>query len=103
MAQFKGRLQGPELEPSTVLIDIGDGRFRVSAGRIHIGSWALQRISAERTSIYRFDLNIDGAHFDFDPDDPSTFSDAIGAYIDLTEPRTRFGLKARIEKAASGG
>lgn len=102
MAQFRGRLQGPELEPSNVLIDIGDGRFRVSAGRIHVGSWALEKISAERTSIYKFDLDIDGDKFDFFPDDPSTFSDAIGAFIDLTEPRTRFGLKARIERASSG-
>lgn len=103
MAQFKGRLQGPELEPSVVLIDINDGRFRVSAGRIHIGSWALEKINAERTSIYKFDLDIVGDHFEFYPEDPSSFSEAIGAFIDLTEPRSRFGLKARIEKAASGG
>lgn len=101
MAQFKGRLQGPELEPSTVLIDIGDGRFRVSAGRIHIGSWALERITAERSSIYKFDLDIGGDRFEFYPEDPSTFSDTIGAFIDLTEPRTRFGLKARIERASN--
>lgn len=86
-----------------VLIDINDGRFRVSAGRIHIGSWALEKINAERTSIYKFDLDIVGDHFEFYPEDPSSFSEAIGAFIDLTEPRSRFGLKARIEKAASGG
>ncbi len=102
MAQFTGRLQGPQLEPSTVLIDIGDGRFRVSAGRLQLGSWALERITAERTSIYKFTLDIDDEHFDFYPDDPSTFSDAIGAIIDLTEPKGRFGLRQRIEKAANG-
>ncbi|HEU4320735.1 MAG TPA: hypothetical protein VFS66_11695 [Acidimicrobiia bacterium] len=99
MATFTGRLQGPNLEPSTVLIDIADGRFRVSAGRKHVGSWALERITAERTSIYKFDLHIEGEHFDFFPDDPSTFSDAIGAIIDLSEPKGRFGLKQRIEKS----
>ena len=101
MAQFSGRLQGPHLEPSNVLIDIGDGRFRVAAGRIQIGSWALEKIVAERTSIYRFSLLVDGEPFDFYPDDPSTFSDDIGAFIDLSEPKARFGLKDRIQKAAN--
>jgi hypothetical protein len=89
------------LEPSNVLIDIGDGRLRVAAGRIHIGSWALGNITAERTSIYKFSLDIDEEHFDFYPDDPSTFSDTIGAIIDLTESKGRFGLRQRIERAAS--
>ncbi len=102
MTQIVGRLQGPYLEPSKVLIDIGDGRFRVSAGRTQIGSWPLSKIRAERTSIYRFDLDIDGDHFDFFPDDPSTFSDQVGAVIDLTESKGRFGLKARIERVANG-
>lgn len=100
MAQFTGRLQGPDLEPSKVLIDVNDGRFRVSAGRRQLGSWQQESISATRTSIYRFSLDIDGEHFDFYPDDPSTFSDTIGAIIDLTEPRSRFGLRERIERAA---
>jgi hypothetical protein len=101
MAQFTGRLQGPDLEPSSVHIDVDEGRFRVSAGRIHIGSWALERITAQRTSIYRFDLDIAGEAFQFFPDDPSAFSDAVGAVIDLTESSGRFGLKARIERAAN--
>lgn len=98
MAHFTGRLQGPELDPTTVLIDIDDGRFRISAGRLHIGSWSVDAIQAERTSIYRFDLTIDNDHFDFFPDDPSDFSDSVGAIIDLTEASGRFGLKARIER-----
>ena len=102
MPQFTGRLQGPDLEPSNVLIDIGDGRLRVSAGRLHVGSWALERITAERTSIYKFALDINGERFDFYPDDPSTFSDSIGAIIDLTEAKGRFGLRQRIERASSG-
>jgi hypothetical protein len=101
MAQFKGRLQGKGLEPSRVLIDIGEGRFRVSAGRLHVGSWALERVTAERTSIYRFSLDIDGEAFDFYPEDPTTFSDAIGAYIDLTESKGRFGLRQRLDQAGA--
>jgi hypothetical protein len=102
MAQFTGRLQGEHLRPSTVLIDIVDQRFRVSAGRTQIGSWPLEKIQAERTSIYRFDLHIEGDRFDFFPDDPSTFAMAVGAIIDLTESKGRFGLKARIERVANG-
>ncbi len=100
MAHYTGRLQGPNLDPSTVMIDIGDSRLRVSAGRIHIGSWSLSKVTAVRTSIYRFALEIDGHPFDFFPDDPSAFSDDIGAVVDLTESKGRFGLKARIERAA---
>lgn len=102
MVQFTGRLQGSELEPSNVLIDIGEGRFRVSAGRLQLGSWPLERIIAQRTSIYKFTLDIENEHFEFYPDDPSTFSDAVGAIIDLTEPRGRFGLRQRIEQATGG-
>jgi hypothetical protein len=103
MAQFTGRLQGSSLDPSTVLIDISEGRFRVSAGRMQIGSWPIDKISAERTSVYRFDIDIDGDRFDFIPEDPSAFSDAVGAVVDLTESEGgRFGLKARIERAANG-
>ena len=100
MAQFTGRLNGPNLEPSTVLIDIADERFRVSTGRMQLGSWKMVSIRAERTSIYRFDLDIDGDSFEFIPEDPSGFSDALGAVVDLTESKGLFGLKARIEKAA---
>jgi len=100
MVQFTGRLQGEKLEPSSVLIDIADGRFRVSAGRLQLGSWSLERITAERTSIYKFGLDIEGEHFDFYPNDPSTFSDAVGAVIDLSETKSRFGLRERIERAA---
>ncbi|HUG31787.1 MAG TPA: hypothetical protein VMM14_02750 [Acidimicrobiia bacterium] len=102
MAQFTGRLQGPNLEPSKVLIDINDGRFRISAGRRQLGSWALQSVRAQRTSIYKFSLDIDSESFDFYPDDPSTFSDTVGAIVDLTESKGRFGLRERIERAASG-
>jgi len=102
MAHFKGRLQGPSLDPTTVVIEIDEDRFRVSAGRTHIGSWGIKRISAERTSIYRFDLDIDGDPFDFFPEDPSAFSDSVGAVIDLTDTTGRFGLKARIERTANG-
>lgn len=98
MAQFTGRLQSQSLIPTTVWMDIGEGRLRISAGRRHIGSWSLEGVEAERTSIYKFSLDIDGEKFEFYPDDPSTFSDSIGAIIDLTESKGRFGLRRRIEQ-----
>ena len=101
MAQFTGRLEGSEIEPSRVLIHIGDGRLRISASRLHVGSWSLQDIQAERASIYKFNLDLAGHEFQFFPDDPSTFSNEVGAIIDLTEAG-RFGLKARIEEASTG-
>jgi hypothetical protein len=100
MAQFRGRLQGPDLEPSTVIIQIADGRFRIASGRIKLGSWRLDQVQTERLSIYRFSLDISGDLFEFTPEDPTAFSDEVGAVIDLSEARGRFGLKARIEKAA---
>ena len=101
MPQFNGRLQGPDLEPSFVHIDINDGRFRISRGRIQVGSWPLAHVTAERTSPYRFNLDIAGETFEFTPDDPSTFSDSIGAVVDLREHKGRFGLKARIEQVTN--
>lgn len=84
-----------------MLIDIDEGRFRVSAGRVPLGSWPVENIQVQRTSIYRFELTIDGDHFEFLPEDPSTFSSMVGAVIDLSESSGRFGLKARIEGVAN--
>lgn len=102
MAQFTGRLEGSGIDPSRVLIHLGDGWLRISAGRLHVGSWRLDDVHAERTTIYKFTLDIAGHEFHFFPDDPTTFSDEVGAIIDLTEPAARFGLKTRIQEARSG-
>jgi len=102
MAQFTGRLEGSGIDPSRVLIHIGEGRLRISSGRLHVGSWSLDDVHAERTTIYKFTLGIAGHDFVFFPDDPSNFSNRVRTIIDLTEPESRFGLKARIEEAAAG-
>ena len=81
-------------------MEISDGRLRIVAGRRHMGSWALSHVSAQRTSVYRFALEIDGDRLEFFPEDPSEFSDDVGAVVDLTEKKGRYGLKARIEDAA---
>lgn len=101
MAQFMGRLEGSGIEPSRVLIHVGDGRLRISSGRLHVGSWSLDDIDTQRDTLYRFNLDIAGHLFHFFPDDPSAFADEVGVIVDLTETG-RFGLKARIEEANAG-
>jgi hypothetical protein len=59
----------------------------------------MEAIEIHRTSVYRFAFEIEGDSFEFFPDDPSAFSNAVGAIVDLTETKGRFGLKARIENA----
>ena len=102
MAHFVGRLQGTRLEPTYVTVEIDDGRLRIVAGRRHMGSWPLRAVSVERTSIYRFALVIEGDSLEFFPEDPSTFSDTVGAVIDLRETQGRYGLKERIQRTLSG-
>jgi hypothetical protein len=101
MAFFQGRLRAHRLELTSVTIEITEGRFRVVAGKRQLGSWPLQGLMINRTSVYRFAFEIEGVSFEFFPEDPPAFSDAAGAIIDLTEKTGRFGLKERIQNATS--
>jgi hypothetical protein len=101
MTYYAGRLKALRLEPTAVTIEISQGRFRVVAGKRHLGSWPIDAIQIHRTSVYRFAFDIEGDTFEFFPDDPSAFSNAAGAVVDLTESKGRYGLKARIEDAAA--
>jgi hypothetical protein len=96
---YLGRLQGSMLEPTSVTVEIIDDRLRIVAGRTEIGSWPLASVSVERTSIYRFALLIEDDTLEFIPDEPTGFSDEIGAVINLTARQDRFGLKARLQEA----
>ncbi len=101
MAQYKGRLQSDSLEITYVTVHVDDdSRVRIMAGRRPLGSWPISRVKAERRTIYKYDLEIDGEAFDFFPDDPQGFGDEVGAVIDLTASGNRFGLKARIAEAS---
>lgn len=92
-------MQGESLELTNVTLQFDeDRRLRVLAGRIAVGSWAMHKVKAERTTIYRFDLDIDGDPYEFFPDDPLGFSEAIGAVVDISDSGGRFGLKARISR-----
>lgn len=94
-----GRLQGRRLEPTSVTVETVDDRLRIAAGRTQMGSWPLADVSVQRTSIYRFALEIEGESLEFFPEEPSEFSNSVGAVIDLTQTQGRFGLRARIQEA----
>ena len=99
MAIYTGRLQGPGLEPTSVTVETVDDQIRIATGRTHMGSWSLSDVPVQRTSIYRFSLEIEGDALEFFPEEPSEFSNAVGAVIDLTLPRGRFGLMERVQEA----
>jgi hypothetical protein len=99
MAIYTGRLQGSTLEPTSVTVETIDNQLRIVTGQTEIGSWPLASVSVERTSIYRFALEIEDDTLEFIPDEPTGFSDEIGAVIDLTPRQERFGLKARLQEA----
>ena len=91
------------MDPRYVTVEIGDdGQLRIVAGRRRMGTWPLEQVDVERTSVYRFTLRVDDEMFEFFPEEPASFADAAGAVVDLSELKGRFGLKARIEKASSG-
>ena len=92
-----GRLQGPGLEPTSVTVETVDDQIRITAGRTYMGSWSLFDVQVQRVSIYRFSLELEGDTLEFFPEEPSEFSNAVGAVMDLTLPRGRFGLKERIQ------
>lgn len=81
-------------------MEIVDDRLRIVTGGTQIGSWPLASVSVERTSIYRFALEIEGDSLEFFPEEPSEFSNSVGAVIDLTEIQGRFGPKPRIQEAS---
>ena len=101
MATYLGRLRGSDLESTSVTIETLDDRLSIAAGGTEIGSWPLYSVSVERTSIYRFALEIEDDTLEFIPDEPTGFSNEIGAVIDLTARQERFGLKARLQEANS--
>jgi len=101
MAIYLGRLQGSMLEPTSVTVETIDNQLRIVTGQTEIGSWPLASVSVERTSIYRFALEIEDDTLEFIPDEPTGFSNEIGAVIDLTARQERFGLKARLQEANS--
>lgn len=94
-------MQSDSLEISYVTIHVDDDqRMRIMAGRRPLGSWPMSKVKAERRTIYKYDLEINGESFEFFPEDPQGFGDAVGAVIDLTNSGNRFGLKARIAEAS---
>ena len=102
MTRFLGRMQGSSMDPKFVTVEIGDdARLRIVAGRRRMGTWPLNQVDTERTSIYRFTLRLEDEVFEFFPEDPVEFADAAGAVVNLSEIKGRFGLRARLMETAA--
>lgn len=103
MQTFSGTLQSTSNHesPLTMTLQIDGDRIRMWSDRRRIGSWSTADVVVERHSIFRFLLSIDEEVYQFTPDDPSGFAEAVDLVVDLTKvDRPRFGLAARIRDAA---
>lgn len=102
MGVFQGQLHRGDDPPQRAVLQIEDGRCRLLNDRRRIASWDLEEIQAERIGVFRFKIKAPDMIFDFQPIDPSGFSDAIGAVVDLRATRSRFGLAERVRQAQQG-
>ena len=102
MAIFDGQLyKGEDMPPERAHVQIEDGRCRLFTDRRRLGSWDIAEIHAERVGVLRFQVTAGEVGFAFQPTDPSGFSEAIGATVDLRSSKGRFGLAERV-RAATG-
>jgi hypothetical protein len=102
MATFDGQLHKSEdTAPERAHVQIEDGRCRLFTDRRRLGSWDLAEVQAERIGVLRFHIAAGEYSFSFQPNDPTGFSDAIGATVDLRSAKSRFGLADRV-RAATG-
>jgi hypothetical protein len=102
MGVFQGQLHRGDDPPQRAVLQIEDGRCRLLNDRRRIASWDLAEIQAERVGVFRFQIKAPDMTFDFHPSDPSGFSDAIGAVVDLRVTKSRFGLAERVRQAQQG-
>lgn len=102
---FQGTLQplsGSE-PPLSVSLQFDGSRIRMWSDRHRMGSWEADDVRIERTTIFRFVLEVDGESYAFTPDDPAEFSETAHIEIDLTKAeRPRFGLADRLRRAEAG-
>jgi hypothetical protein len=102
MSTFDGQLyKGEDMPPERAHVQIEDGRCRLFTDRRRLGSWDLDEVKAERVGVLRFNVSAGELKFAFQPNDPTGFSQAIGATVDLRSTKSRFGLADRV-RAATG-
>lgn len=93
--RVSGRLQNKDGHTALVEFKVDDhGILRIRSGRRPIGAWALNEVTFERLSLFRFGMTVEDETFLVIPDDPTAFARAVGAVVDLREGR--FGLAARL-------
>lgn len=98
---FPGQLAPAGGVPAPVIIQIDGDRCRFLAGKRRLGSYEMTKVSCERVSPFRFRLTVDTEELYFSPVDPTGFSNAIGAIVDL-RASTRFGLAERLRQTTTG-
>jgi hypothetical protein len=99
MQTFRGRMvshQGGE--PFVAVVTVDDEWVRIVSGHRRLGAWTRDALNTQRVTVFRFQMDLDGAPHTFTPDDPATFSEAVGAVVDL-RPKSRFGLGDRVREA----
>ena len=103
MATYDGQLYKTEdTPPERAHVQIEDGRCRLFTDRRRMGSWDLSEVRAERSGVLRFHVTAGEFTFIYQPNDPTGFSEAIGATVDLRTSKSRFGLADRV-RAVTGG
>lgn len=85
-------------DPVTATVQVDGDWVRVVAGHRRLGAWPIRAVGCERVTVFRFHLTLDGQDYTFAPDDPTEFSEAMGAVVDL-RPKSRFGLGDRVKAA----
>ncbi len=98
---FAGQLTPAGGVAAPVIIQIDGDRCRFMAGRRRLGSYELDKVNCERVSPFRFRLTVESEELYFSPVDPTGFSNAIGAVVDL-RAATRFGLAERLRQTTTG-
>ena len=100
MATFEGQwYKSEQAAPERAHVQIEDGRCRLFTDRRRLGSWDLNEVQTERVGVLRFHVTAGEFMFAFQPNDPSGFSNAIGATVDLRSSKSRFGLADRVRAA----
>lgn len=99
MKTFKGRMSPHDSADSYAATILIDGQWlRLMNGNRRIGAWALDDVTIERLTVFRYEITLDGTPSTFAPDDPISFANSVDVVVDL-RPKSRFGLGERVRKA----
>ncbi len=99
MRTFKGRMSPHDSADSYSATILIDGQWlRMMNGNRRVGAWALDDVTIERVTVFRYQITLDGTTSTFAPDDPISFANSVDVVVDL-RPTSRFGLGERVRQA----